>query len=168
MATNCLRRIISRKSSPIAKELRFFSSWSVMYLHVMYSHQWKQTNIVFKSICQRQMEKFYFQYVILKVWDNGCCRNVTALLYQFYEYKEIDLKIAPAQKTCTGVPQKWNIPEEAKNGEATQSAFTCSKFNNRNTRTYFTPCSSVSNVNIEHVLRLHFWKNWCWKGSIIF
>ena len=127
MATNCLRRIMSRKSSPIAKEIRFFSSWSVMYLHVMYSHQWKQTNIVFKSICQRKMEKFYFQYVILKIWDNGCCRNVTALLYQFYEYKEIDLKIAPAQKTCTGVPQKWNIPEEAKNGEATQLAFTCSK-----------------------------------------
>ena len=27
-----------------------------------------------------------------------------------------------------------------------------SKFNNKDTRTYFTPCSSVSIVNFEHVI----------------
>ena len=39
-------------------------------------------------------------------------------MYQLCEYKELDLKIAPAEKNCAEVLQRWNIPEEVQNSEA--------------------------------------------------
>lgn len=45
----------------------------------------------------------------------GSCKHVAATLYQLVEYKELDIKSVPADKTCTDVLQAWHIPGEGSN-----------------------------------------------------
>ena len=38
--------------------------------------------------------------------------HVTATLYQIVEYKQLNLKSVPTDKTCTDILQTWHIPGE--------------------------------------------------------
>ena len=53
-----------------------------------------------------------------KAGAGGCCKHVSAALYQLVEYRELNLKSVPEDKTCTDLLQKWHVPGEAANTEA--------------------------------------------------
>ena len=53
-----------------------------------------------------------------KAGAGGCCKHVSAVLYQLVEYRELELKSVPDDKTCTDILQQWHIPGETSNNEA--------------------------------------------------
>ena len=52
-----------------------------------------------------------------KAGAGGCCKHVAAVLYQLVDFKELDLKSIPDDKTCTDLLQKWHVPGEKQNTE---------------------------------------------------
>ena len=48
---------------------------------------------------------------------DGCCKHVSATLYQQVEYQQLDIKVVPDDETCTGILQKWHFPREGQNQE---------------------------------------------------
>ena len=53
-----------------------------------------------------------------KAGASGCCKHVAATLYQIVEYKQLNLKSVPADKTCTDILQTRHIPGEGANTRA--------------------------------------------------
>lgn len=52
-----------------------------------------------------------------KAGCDGCCKHVSATLYQQVEYQQLDIKVVPDDETCTGILQKWHFPREGQNQE---------------------------------------------------
>ena len=73
--------------------------------------------IVYVHLSQ-ETGKILYGKCTCKAGAGGCCKHVAAVLYQLCEYKELDLKIVPDDKTCTEILQTWNIPGETKNNKA--------------------------------------------------
>ena len=60
----------------------------------------------------------YYAKCSCKAGPGGCCKHVAAVLYQLVDYKELDVKSVPPDKTCTEVLQQWHVPGEKQNSEA--------------------------------------------------
>ena len=53
--------------------------------------------------------------------ENVLAKHVGAALHQLVEYRQLDIKVAPDDKTCTDILQKWHVPGEGQNQEQTRS-----------------------------------------------
>lgn len=60
---------------------------------------------VYVHLCQRSGDILYAK-CLCKAGAGGCCKHVAAVLFQLVEYKQLDLKIVPDDKTCTALLQK--------------------------------------------------------------
>ena len=47
-----------------------------------------------------------------KAGCGGSCKHVGVALYQLFEYRQLDTKLVPDNKTCTDILQKWHLPGE--------------------------------------------------------
>ena len=72
---------------------------------------------VYIHLCQKSGEVFYAK-CSCKAGAGGCCKHVAATLYQLVDYKELNAKTVPDDKTCTDILQQWHVPGEAPNLEA--------------------------------------------------
>jgi hypothetical protein len=45
-----------------------------------------------------------------KARQGGCCKHVAALLYTILDLANLNLQNIPVERTCTQLPQKWNVP----------------------------------------------------------
>ena len=72
---------------------------------------------IYIHLCENTGEVFYAKCKC-KAGAGGCCKHVAAALYQLVDYKELDIKSVPDDKTCTDLLQQWHVPGEAANTEA--------------------------------------------------
>ena len=72
----------------------------------------KDKYTVYVHLCQKTGDVLYAK-CNCKAGAGGCCKHVAAVLYQLVEYRELNLKTVPDDKTCTDVLQKWHVPGEA-------------------------------------------------------
>lgn len=77
----------------LSKELRFFS-----YLSVMLLHQWKESNTLFICNWFKTKTKCSFRISNCGAGAAGFQKHLIALLYQFFENEELNLKIDLAEK----------------------------------------------------------------------
>ena len=75
---------------------------------------------VYVHLCQVSGDILYGKCTC-KAGCGGCCKHVGAALYQLVEYRQLDIKVAPDDKTCTDILQKWHVPGEGQNQEQTRS-----------------------------------------------
>jgi len=54
--------------------------------------------------------EIYYAKCTCKAGAGGCCKHVAAALYQLVDYKQMEVKSVPSDKTCTDVLQKWHVP----------------------------------------------------------
>ena len=66
------------------------------------------------NLCQVSGDIRYGKYTC-KAGCGGCCTNVGAALHQLVEYRQLDIKVALDDKTCTDILQKWDVLEEGQN-----------------------------------------------------
>jgi len=71
---------------------------------------------VYVHLCQGTGDILYGK-CSCKAGAGGCCKHVAALLYQLVDYKQLDMKVVPDDKTWTDVLQKWHVPGEGPNIE---------------------------------------------------
>ena len=98
----------------------FLNAENVLLFLIKCSVTASMKKIIYKidiHLCQKSGEILY-GWCYCKAGDGGCCKHVSAALYQLVDYKLSGLKSIPDDKTCTDVLQQWNIPGERKNDTA--------------------------------------------------
>ena len=71
---------------------------------------------VYVHLCQVSSDILYGKCTC-KAGCGGCCKYVGAALYQLVEYRQLDMKVVPDDKTCTDILQKLYVPGVGQNQE---------------------------------------------------
>lgn len=76
----------------------------------------KDKYTVYTHLCESSGDILYGK-CNCKAGAGGCCKHVAAILYQLVEYRQLNLRSVPDDKSCTDVLQKWHVPGEGENIE---------------------------------------------------